>query len=100
VVAEREGVHLGYGEITYNRRDDLRASTGDAQIGMVVVEQGVRGRGVGRRITAALLDWAREQSHPRVVCDWRATNLSSSRAFSSFGWQPTFYRLHRCIPEH
>ncbi len=98
VVAERDGDHLGYGEVTADPRQDLRAPAGSATIGIVVVKAGGRGLGVGRAITADLLRWAREAGHDHVICDWRATNLDSSRAFLAFGWRPTFYRLHRAIP--
>jgi GNAT superfamily N-acetyltransferase len=97
VVAERGRTHLGYGEITKDPKKDLRAPANSAIMGIVVVEHRSRGSGVGRRITAALLDWARAEGHTHVICDWAAGNLSSSRTFTSFGWRPTFYRLHRNI---
>jgi GNAT superfamily N-acetyltransferase len=98
VVAEYDGTHLGYGEVTADPKGDMRAPRGSATVGIVVVEAEARGLGVGRTITGAMLDWARTQGHQHVICDWRATNLDSSRAFTSFGWEPTFYRLHRAIP--
>jgi GNAT superfamily N-acetyltransferase len=96
-VAERAGRHLGYGEITTDRKKDLRAPADSAILGIVVVDKGARGGGVGRTITASMLDWARSAGHQHVICDWRAGNLESSRAFTAFGWRPTFYRLYRSI---
>ncbi len=99
MVAELDGTHLGYGEITDDRKRDLRSPVGSAIFGIVVVSERARGRGVGRTLTSALLDWAREQGFDHAICDWAATNLESSRAFTSFGWAPTFYRLYRVLPQ-
>ncbi len=99
LVAEQDGTHLAYGEITDDRKRDLRAPTNSAIFGIVVVTEQARDKGVGRILTSALLDWARDQGFDHAICDWAATNLESSRAFTSFGWSPTFYRLYRVLPQ-
>ena len=99
IVAERDGTHLGYGEMTTDPKRDLRGPADSAIFGIVVVDAAARGSGVGRTITSALVDEARRRGHRHVICDWSAGNLQSSRAFTSFGWRPTFYRLYRNIPE-
>ena len=99
IVAERDGTHLGYGEMTTDPKRDLRGPADSAIFGIVVVDAAARGSGVGRTLTSALVDEARRRGHQHVICDWSAGNLQSSRAFTSFGWRPTFYRLYRNIPK-
>lgn len=79
-------------------RRNLRAPAGSAIFGIVVVDAGARGSGIGRTVTSRLLDWARAEGYEHALCDWAATNVQSSRAFTSFGWRPTFYRLYRVLP--
>jgi GNAT superfamily N-acetyltransferase len=56
-----------------------------------------RGRGVGRALGLAVLDWCAEAGFECVATDWRTTNLLSSRAWPALGFVPTFFRLHRTI---
>ena len=56
-----------------------------------------RGLGVGRVLTAQVVDRLRAAGFPSVVCDWRATNLFSSRAWPALGFRPTFVRVHRLL---
>ncbi|HEY7381580.1 MAG TPA: GNAT family N-acetyltransferase [Gaiella sp.] len=57
-----------------------------------------RGRGAGRALGEAVIDWSREAGYANVVTDWRATNLLSSRTWPRLGFRPTFLRLFRAIP--
>jgi GNAT superfamily N-acetyltransferase len=57
----------------------------------------VRGRGVGRALTAACMAWAHEAGYTTMVTDWRATNLLASR-FWPPRFDPAFLRLYRSIP--
>jgi ribosomal protein S18 acetylase RimI-like enzyme len=57
-----------------------------------------RGSGAGLALTAAGLDWARENGYPIVVTDWRETNLLASRFWPARGFRRTFLRLYRSIP--
>lgn len=97
VVAERDGRQLGYGEMTTDPKKDLRGPADSAIFGIVVVDAAARGTDVGRTVAAALVEEARRRGHAHVICDWSAGNLQSSRAFTSFGWRPTFFRLSRNI---
>lgn len=57
-----------------------------------------RGSGAGVALTNAGLDWAREQSYPVTLVDWRETNLLASRFWPRRGFRRTFLRLYRSIP--
>jgi GNAT superfamily N-acetyltransferase len=56
-----------------------------------------RGRGAGRALGEAVLNWAAGAGYDSVVTDWRVTNLLSSRAWPRLGFVQTFHRLHRVI---
>jgi GNAT superfamily N-acetyltransferase len=56
-----------------------------------------RGLRAGRAVAEAVLSWCAEQRFSCVATDWRATNLLSSRSWTSMGFVPTFLRLHRLL---
>ena len=56
-----------------------------------------RGLRAGRAVADAVLCWCAEQRFSCVATDWRATNLLSSRSWTSMGFQPAFLRLHRLL---
>ncbi|MGH3333391.1 MAG: GNAT family N-acetyltransferase [Nocardioidaceae bacterium] len=66
-------------------------------LGFAAVLPSARGLGAGRALGEAVLAWAAEQGFDSVVTDWRATNLTSSRAWPALGFTETFLRLHRLI---
>jgi GNAT superfamily N-acetyltransferase len=66
-------------------------------LNIAAVLPAARGRGVGRALGQAVIDWCAEASFECVGVDWRTTNLLSSRAWPALGFVPTFFRLHRSI---
>jgi GNAT superfamily N-acetyltransferase len=66
-------------------------------LNIAAVLPSARGRGVGRMLGQAVLDWSAEAGFDCVGTDWRTTNLLSSRAWPALGFVPTFFRLHRTI---
>jgi GNAT superfamily N-acetyltransferase len=66
-------------------------------LGFAAVFPGDRGLGAGRALGEAVLEWSRQEGHPCVVTDWRATNLLSSRAWPALGFRPTYVRVHRLL---
>jgi GNAT superfamily N-acetyltransferase len=66
-------------------------------LGWASVLPDARGRGVGRALGEATLDWMHRTGFTCAVTDWRATNLLSSRAWPALGYRPTFLRLHRRV---
>lgn len=68
-----------------------------AFLGYAAVFPEARGLGAGRLLGEAVLSWAADQGYPRVVTDWRSTNLEADRAWRGLGFRPSFRRLHRLI---
>ncbi len=64
-------------------------------LGFAAVLPAARGRGAGRALGEAVIDWSARSGHRSVVTDWRGTNLLSSRTWPRLGFEPTFVRLHR-----
>jgi GNAT superfamily N-acetyltransferase len=75
----------------------LARPPGAGFLGFAAVAPDARGRGIGRALGEAVLEWARDSDHTTVVVDWRMTNLLSSRTWPRLGFVPTFFRLHRTI---
>ena len=101
VVAEVDGRPVGFG--TGCALAVSRMHTGPARpqhagyLGFAVVRPDARGIGVGRVLTAAVIDWLAQQGFRCAVADWRATNLSSSRTWPALGFRPAFVRVHRLL---
>jgi len=100
-VVEREGEVIGSAiacaiELSSDHKS-LALPPGAGFLGFASVMPEARGRGAGRVLGEAVLEWARETEREWVVTDWRMTNLLSSRAWPRLGFRPTFYRLHRAI---
>ena len=68
-----------------------------AMFAWVVVAEGERGRGIGRALATAVIDWAQQAGYASIVTDWRAANLPSSRAWPPMGFRETFLRMHRLV---
>jgi GNAT superfamily N-acetyltransferase len=61
----------------------------DAYLTAVYVAAAWRGRGVGRAVSARVIDWARERGFARVllhVADW---NEGARRTYAALGFVPT-----------
>jgi len=68
-----------------------------AFLGYAAVLPEARGRGAGRLLGEAVLEWARDEGYSRVMTDWRSTNLEADRAWRGLGFRPAFRRLHRLV---
>lgn len=66
-------------------------------LGHAAVRPEGRGKGYGRALGEAAINWSYEQGFASVVNDWRVTNLLASRSWPRLGWRTTFLRLHRTI---
>lgn len=66
-------------------------------LGFAAVFPRARGRGAGRALGAAVIDWAVDSGFDSVVTDWRVTNLLASRTWPALGFTESFLRLHRIV---
>lgn len=58
-----------------------------------------RGRGVARALVAAGFAEARAAGAGHCITDWRTASLATHRSWTSLGFRPTHFRLHRHIDE-
>lgn len=56
-----------------------------------------RRRGIATAMVDVALDEARRQGFSHVETNWRVTNRVAARYWTSYGFQPTYVRLHRTI---
>lgn len=100
-VAERDGAVIGFATGCALEKSSSNAGLIRPDhagfLAIAVVSPDARGRGVGRALGQAVLDWSAEAGFACVATDWRTTNLLSSRAWPALGFVPTFLRLHRAI---
>jgi len=70
-------------------------------IGPTVTAPDARGRGVGRALVDAALDWAQQQGYGWISVDFEAANPLSRPFWLGAGFRPTGYGLLRFIdPKH
>jgi GNAT superfamily N-acetyltransferase len=55
----------------------------------VVVADGLRGKGIGAALLAALLDWARDRGATRAQLLADRANVPALEFYRRLGWQPT-----------
>jgi GNAT superfamily N-acetyltransferase len=63
----------------------------------VVVVAPHRERGVARAMVDAALNDARERGFLYAATNWRVTNRTAARFWRTYGFEPTYVRLHRTI---
>lgn len=87
-VARRDRLPLGY--ITCHRS----AVAGTVEIGLLGVVAAARGKGVGRRLVNAALDWARMQPETgQVVTVTQGRNVGAQQLYQRCGFRTTRVRL-------
>lgn len=89
VIEDERGAILGYGGVL------ALGTEGDIQT--IALDASARGRGYGRRIMQALLDWAAAQGVREVFLEVRADNsiargLYVSLGFAEIGVRPRYYQ--------
>lgn len=99
LVAEENGEVIGY---TYAGVEDydwmaLRGPAG--VLHDIVVEPERRGRGAGRRLLDATLEFLRSRGAPRVILWTAARNVAAQRLFVSAGFRDTMIEMTRELDE-
>jgi len=100
-VAERSGLVIGSAvacalELSSSNSGLIRPERAGF-LGFAAVLPEHRGVGAGRALGEAAMGWCRQTGFSCIATDWRVTNLLSSRAWTSMGFEQTFLRLHRLI---
>jgi len=98
-VAEHDGTVIGY---TYAEVEDsdwmsLRGPAG--VLHDIIVDPAHRGRGVGRRLLDATLEFLRSRGAPRVVLSTAARNAPAQRLFVAAGFRDTMIEMTRELDE-
>ena len=63
----------------------------------LVVEDGARGRGIGRRLVAALLDWGQAQGASAAYLQTRESNTKARALYASFGFIDVYRYTNRLM---
>jgi ribosomal protein S18 acetylase RimI-like enzyme len=93
IVAERDGVVIGYvyAAVEPLSWKELRDEAGF--IHDVYVDEAARGAGVARALVDAALAWLRERGMPRVLLWTAAPNAAAQRLFEGVGFRHTMREL-------
>ena len=99
LVAEENGVVIGYAYAAAEDYDwvSLRGPAG--VLHDVIVNPEHRGRGAGRLLLDATLEFLRSRGSPRVVLSTAARNASAQRLFASAGFRDTMIEMTRELGE-
>lgn len=97
-VAELQGRIVGHILLYRRPAGDLRIPADSIDLAAASTEPAARGAGVGRALTAHVIDWAHEHGYLTMTIDWRMTNLLASRFWPKRGFRPTFLRMYRSLP--
>ena len=95
LVADDDGAVIGYvwAAIEPLSWKDLRDTCG--YVHDLVVDPGARGRGAGRALLDAAVDWLRGRGMPRVVLGTAEQNVVARALFARAGFRPTMIEMTR-----
>jgi ribosomal protein S18 acetylase RimI-like enzyme len=93
MVAEESGAVLGYvyADIEETSWRDLRGPCGFVHD--VVVDERARGRGIGRDLMRAAVEWMQSKGRPQVVLYTKTRNEHARHLFESLGFRPTMIEM-------
>lgn len=94
LVAELDRQVVGFVTVSQHRH---WAGDTDAYIGELVVAPDYEGRGIGKALVRAALDWARSQGYQRVAVATGAANTAARALYASLGFDDEDVTLSRAV---
>ena len=90
-IGEENGQSVGYVmcEDIFRPADLLHIERHEIYIHQISLNDDVRGKGYGRKLIEAVIDFSREQGATRVGLDYWVFNSPASEFFVKMGFQPT-----------
>ena len=95
LVAEVNGDVLGYTYAGVEGYDYMALRGPAGAVYDIIVDPEYRGRGIGRLLLGAALDFLTSRRAPRVVLSTAAQNERAQRLFASAGFRPTMIEMTR-----
>ena len=95
LVADDSGDVVGYAYAAVEGYDYMALRGPAGVLHDVIVEPGRRGRGVGRLLLEAALEFLRSRGAPRVVLSTAERNEAAQRLFASAGFHRTMIEMTR-----
>lgn len=95
LVADVNGDVLGYTYAGIEGYDYMALRGPAGAIYDIIVDPEYRGRGIGRLLLRAALDFLKARRAPRVVLSTASQNEAAQRLFTSMGFRPTMIEMTR-----
>ena len=99
LVAEENDTVIGYAYVGVEASDYMSLRGPAGVLHDVVVDPEHRGRGVGRMLLGAALEFLRSRGAPRVVLSTAARNADAQRLFARAGFRQTMIEMTRELEE-
>ena len=95
LVADEDGEVIGYAYAAAEGYDYMALRGPAGVLHDIIVAPGLRGRGVGRLLLEAALEFLRSRGVPRVVLSTAEKNEGAQRLFASMGFRRTMIEMTR-----
>ena len=95
LVAEENGDVIGYAYAAVEGYDYMSLRGPAGVLHDVIVDPEYRGRGIGRQLLVAALQFLKSHGAPRVVLTTAEQNEPARRLFTSAGFRPTMIEMTR-----
>ena len=95
LVAEQGGEVVGYAYAGVEGRDYMSLRGPAGVLHDILVDPAHRGRGIGRKLLDAALEFLRERGAPRVVLSTAEHNEAAQRLFEGAGFRRTMIEMTR-----
>jgi ribosomal protein S18 acetylase RimI-like enzyme len=99
LVAEQGGEVTGYAYAGVEGRDYMSLRGPAGVLHDILVDPAHRGRGIGRKLLDAALEFLREHGAPRVVLSTAEHNEAAQRLFAGAGFRRTMIEMTRELDE-